>query len=53
MRADEHFIEELRSTFVDVLEIAILLLLQSSFILKTPKGTLIATDPFISYSVNQ
>jgi hypothetical protein len=53
MRADDFLFEELRNAFVDVLEIAIYLLLQSSFILKTPKGTLITIDPYIAHSVNQ
>jgi L-ascorbate 6-phosphate lactonase len=45
-------IEEIRNSRVNDRELAIFWLWQNSFILKTPKGTLIAIDPYFSHSVN-
>ena len=46
-------IEEIRNTQVNDRELAIFWLWQNSFIIKTPRGTLIAIDPYFSYSVNE
>jgi len=46
-------IEEIRGTRVSSHDLAVFWLWQNSFILKTPKGTLIAIDPYFSHSVNK
>ena len=45
--------QEILSTKVGHRELAIFWLWQNSFVLKTPQGTLIAIDPYLSHSVNK